>query len=213
MGGTNKAINFENYDANVLDMIELLKESRILLYKGCNSNWQVAILFLLNCFAMFGVSTAFANEMLKLMKEVLPRENVLLKSYFEVQKYMAKMASSYNFVHACKNGCCLFCKELKDAKKCLKCDELQFTFKNSLRPLKVLQHFLFIPCLKWMLKCTHLVELYKWNSKRKKEENNIKCVSDSKAWKHIESLYLDFASKAKNIRLGMALDGINPFSN
>jgi hypothetical protein len=64
-----------------------------------------------------------------------------------------------------------------------------------------------------MLKCTRLAKLHKWHSKRKKEENNIKCVSDSKAWKHIESLYLDFTSEAKNIRLGMALDGVNPFPN
>jgi hypothetical protein len=34
IGGTNKTINFDNYDANVLDMIELLRESRILLYEG-----------------------------------------------------------------------------------------------------------------------------------------------------------------------------------
>jgi hypothetical protein len=80
IGGTNKTINFDNYDANVLDMIELLRESRILLYEGCNTNRQVAILFLLNCFAVFGVSTAFADEILKLMKELLPRENTLLKS-------------------------------------------------------------------------------------------------------------------------------------
>ena len=41
------------------------------------------------------------------------------------------MGLSYNSIHACKNGCCPFCKELKDAKKCPKCDELLYTFESS----------------------------------------------------------------------------------
>ena len=79
--------------------------------------------------------------------------------------------------------------------------------------MKVLWHFSLIPCLKQMFRCIHLVELNKWQARRKKEGNNEECVSDSKAWKHIDSLYPDFASEERNIRLGMALDGVNLFSN
>ena len=39
------------------------------------------------------------------------------------------------------------------------------------------------------------------------------CVLDSKAWKHIETLDANFTSEHRNIRLGMALDGVYPFSN
>ena len=41
----------------------------------------------------------------------------------------------------------------------------------------------------------------------------MECVLDSKAWKHIDSLYPGFAWENRNIRLGFALDGVNPFSN
>jgi hypothetical protein len=41
----------------------------------------------------------------------------------------------------------------------------------------------------------------------------MECVPDSKAWKHIDSIFHEFASEEKNIRLGLALDGVNPFSN
>ena len=37
-------------------------------------------------------------------------------------------------------------------------------------------------------------------------------VPDSKAWKHINNVYPAFASEERNIRLGMALDGVNPYS-
>jgi hypothetical protein len=131
MGGMDEAIDFDKYDANVLDMTELLEESIIPLYEGCNTNWLVATLLLLNCFAVFGVSTAFANEMLKLMKEPLRGKNTLPKSHYELRKYMVKMGLSYNSIHAYKNGCCLFHKELKDAKECPKCNEPWYTFKSS----------------------------------------------------------------------------------
>lgn len=103
--------------------MELLEESRIPFYEGCNTNWLVATLLLLNYFVVFGVSPAFANEMLKLMKEVLPRENTLPKSHYEAQKYMVKIELSYSSIYACKNGCCPLCKELNYAKKCPKCDK------------------------------------------------------------------------------------------
>jgi hypothetical protein len=79
--------------------------------------------------------------------------------------------------------------------------------------MKVLQHFPLVSHLKQMFKNTRVAELNKWHTRRKKEGNNIKCIPDSKAWKHIDSSYPDFVSKERNIRLDMALDGVNPFSN
>ncbi len=38
-------------------------------------------------------------------------------------------------------------------------------------------------------------------------------VPDSKSWKHINVVYPEFASEDRNIRLGLALDGVNPYSN
>ena len=64
-----------------------------------------------------------------------------------------------------------------------------------------------------MYRCKWLAELNKWHASRDKEGGNVECVPDSKAWKHIESLDGTFATEARNIRLGMALDGVNPFSN
>lgn len=48
---------------------------------------------------------------------------------------------------------------------------------------------------------------------KEKKRNNIECVLDSKAWKHTDSLYPDFALEDWNIKLSITLDGINSFSN
>jgi hypothetical protein len=36
-------------------------------------------------------------------------------------------------------------------------------------------------------------------------------VPDSKAWEHINATFLDFANEPRNVRLGLAIDGMNPF--
>nr|XP_028950696.1 uncharacterized protein LOC103420381 [Malus domestica] len=36
-------------------------------------------------------------------------------------------------------------------------------------------------------------------------------LCDSPAWKHLDNLYPDFASEIRNVRLGLASDGFNPF--
>jgi hypothetical protein len=36
-------------------------------------------------------------------------------------------------------------------------------------------------------------------------------VLDSKTWQHIDNTWLDFATKPKNVRLGLATNGVNPF--
>ena len=118
MGNVEGAWVPSDDDSEAKDMSQLLEDSKIPLYNGCTTNWLVAILLLLNCFTIFGVSTAFANEMLKLMKELFLPMNSLPKSYYEAHKYMAKMGLYYNSIHACKNGCCLFWKDLKDVDKC-----------------------------------------------------------------------------------------------
>ena len=63
-----------------------------------------------------------------------------------------------------------------------------------------------------MYRCTSLAQLNKWHTERKDRSGNVECVPDSKAWKHIDYVYPGFAMEEKNIRRGLALDGVNPFS-
>ncbi len=36
-------------------------------------------------------------------------------------------------------------------------------------------------------------------------------VPDSKAWLHVDTKWLEFASNPRMVRLGLAIDGVNPF--
>ena len=45
------------------------------------------------------------------------------------------------------------------------------------------------------------------------EDGVFRHPKDGKAWKTFDATFLDFASDSRNVRLGLASDGFNPFRN
>jgi hypothetical protein len=82
--GLDLADDDSNVDNN--QMADRLQEAQIPLFEGSKNNRLVTTLLLLNCFAIFGVLIAFANELLKLLSEVLLERNTLPKSHYEGRK-------------------------------------------------------------------------------------------------------------------------------
>ena len=62
------------------------------------------------------------DELLKLLKEIiLPGDNSLPKSFKEAKNLLMKLGLSNNSILTCRDGCCLFWKELQDATECPLC--------------------------------------------------------------------------------------------
>ena len=53
----------------------------------------------------------------------------------------------------------------------------------------------------------------KWHVGGKSKDKVMRSVVDSKAWNHVNNRWPEFAKEERNIRLGLALDGVNPFRN
>ena len=64
-----------------------------------------------------------------------------------------------------------------------------------------------------MYSCTLLAKLMKWHVGGKNEDKVMKFVLDSKASDHINNRWPWFAKEERNVRLGLATDGVNPFRN
>ncbi|XP_048432383.1 uncharacterized protein LOC125473516 [Pyrus x bretschneideri] len=56
-----------------------------------------------------------------------------------------------------------------------------------------------------------MAEHMRWHATECPKDEFMRHPSDSPAWKHLDNLYPDFASKIRNVRLGLASDGFNPF--
>ena len=53
----------------------------------------------------------------------------------------------------------------------------------------------------------------RWHADERKRDGKIRHVADSLQWKKINSLYSTFGEEKRNLRLGLATDGMNPYGN
>jgi hypothetical protein len=54
--------------------------------------------------------------------------------------------------------------------------------------------------------------LMTWHVKNRSSDGMVRHAADSCQWQFIDEKWPEFASEACNIRLGLAIDGINPFA-
>jgi len=59
------------------------------------------VLALVNLKARFGWSDKSFNELLLLLKNVLPRDNTLPKTHYEAKKILCPVGMEYQKIHAC----------------------------------------------------------------------------------------------------------------
>ena len=52
-----------------------------------------------------------------------------------------------------------------------------------------------------------------WHKYKQEKDGIYRHQADSKEWKHFNELHVSFASDPRNVRLGLASDGFNPFDN
>jgi hypothetical protein len=80
-------------------------------------------------------------------------------------------------------------------------------------PHKVLRHFLLAPGLKRMFATKEASISAQWhNVKWQPSEKEMSHPADGEAWQDFNREFPDFAKDARNLRLGLATDGFNPFS-
>ncbi len=52
-----------------------------------------------------------------------------------------------------------------------------------------------------------------WHARNKSIDGKVRHVLDSKAWQHIDNTWPNFATEPRNVKLGLAIDGANPFGD
>ncbi|GKE27599.1 zinc finger, PHD-type containing protein [Tanacetum coccineum] len=81
-------------------------------------------------------------------------------------------------------------------------------------PKKVLRYFPIIPRLQRLYKSSHTAKDMIWHATGKcTEPGKMQHPVDGGAWKKFDTKYPDFAKEPRNVRLGLAADGFNPFGN
>nr|GEX50151.1 hypothetical protein [Tanacetum cinerariifolium] len=191
------------------------------LYPGCDYVTRLDFMEKFTYFTVKGKLTdSIFNEMLEFFQNVFPisKGYKLPPSYYATKKTFKTIGLGYESIHACEHDCCLFRgKENKDLDFCPVCNTSRWKYSNTPGkkvPKKVLRYFLIIPRLQRLYKSSHTAKEMIWHATGKyTEPSKMQHPVDGRAWKKFDTMYSDFAKELRNVRLGLAADGFNPFGN
>ncbi|WMV59292.1 hypothetical protein MTR67_052677 [Solanum verrucosum] len=151
------------------------------------------------------------------LKEALPTGETLPKSYYDAKNMLQGLGLGYISINACKNDCVLYWAEHKNRQECPHCGISRWKIDNGKDkkiPHKVLRYFPLKPRLQRLFMSSKTSVDMRWHTeKHLDEENVLRHLADSEAWKEFDKNHLWFAQEPRNIRLGLATDGFNPFGN
>ncbi|GJX93403.1 hypothetical protein Tco_0347989 [Tanacetum coccineum] len=139
-------------------------------------------------------------------------------SYYAIKKTFKTIGLGYESIHACVNDCFLFRGDNnKDLHFCPVCKTSRWKDSNTPGkkvPKKVLRYFPIIPRLQRLYKSSHTAKEMTWHATGKcTEPGKMQHPVDGRAWKNFDTKYPNFAKEPRNVRLGLAADGFNPFGN
>jgi hypothetical protein len=193
----------------------LLEENATtLLFAGAQLSCLSATLLILNCLQVHGAKNALISELLMLLsKNVLPSINCLPSNEYMASKMLSQLGLAYELIHACPDGCMLFRGVgSEEIMNCTKCQKSQFKrVGRSLVPAKVLQYFPLIPRHRRMYSTLTMAALMVWYLLGRSSDGLIRHIVDSLQWKWVDEQLGDFGMEDRNIRLGLATDGVNPY--
>ncbi|CAN1180949.1 hypothetical protein LINPERHAP2_LOCUS35056 [Linum perenne] len=213
----------EDPNSEALQFFKLVEANQTELYPGCTSHSKLSFiirLFHIKCLGRWSIKSF--TMLLELLSEVLPEGKTLPKSYYEVKKFISDLGLSYETIDACQNDCMLFWKKDINEPKCLVCgaDRWKSTSNNDVGSStkktrkvshKKLRYFPIGPRLQRLFMSSNTATLMRWHAEVRLNDGVLRHPADSPAWKTFDYRHQDFAADPRNVRLGLAADGFNPF--
>ncbi|CAM8932792.1 unnamed protein product [Rhodiola kirilowii] len=192
---------------------KLLAEAQTPIFEGSEKTVLGTILSAMKVKVENGWSDKSFNDHLKITQDLLPSPNNYPSSYREVKRILKNMGMGYEIIHACEFGCVLFYTEFKDLEQCPVCKTTRYLHSdsNSKIPRKVVRYFPLAPRLQRLYMSPHIAKEMRWHGKRKVKNGLLRHPADSEAWQDFDKKFPDFAQDVRNVRLGLATDGFNPF--
>lgn len=220
----------EEPNADARTFYKLLEDCEKSLYPSCVSYTKMSFLVeLLHLKALYKVSNKFADELLRMLSKVLPPGNTVPKSYYEAKKFIGGLGLDYQKMHACVNDCILFRKEYANLDVCPTCGESrwikprhntggldipeQSKRQRGKLPVKVLRYFPLTSRLQRLFMSPKTASSMTWHHTRRLKDGILRHPADTDAWKKLDSVLPAFGEDPRNVRLGLATDGFDPYSD
>src|ERR1041385_6367486 len=209
-----------------LKLEKMLEDHNKLLYPNCEDGQKKlgTTLELLQWKAENGTTDKGFEKLLKIIKKMLPRENVLPSSTYEAKKVVCPLGLEVQKIHACINDCILYRKEYENLNACPVCGALRYKIRRDdpgdvegestprkRVPAKMMWYAPIIPRFKRLFQNKEHAELLRWHKEDRKNDVMLRHPADGSQWRKIDRKFKSFSDDARNLKLGLSTDGFNPF--
>jgi len=128
------------------------------------------------------------------------------------------MGMEYQKIHACPNDCILYRHEFEEMPKCPRCGVSRYKVKDDENtkkgpPAKVLWYISIIPRFKHLFANGDDAKNLTWHANGRNCDGMLCHLANSSLWKKLDRLYPNFGKEERNLRLGLATNGMNPYDN
>ena len=209
-----------------LKLEKMLEDHNKLLYPNCENGQKKlgTTLELLQWKAENGTSDKGFEKLLKIIKKMLPGENVLPSSTYEAKKVVCPLGLEVQKIHACINDCILYRGEYENLNACPVCSALRYKIRRDdpgdvegeptprkRVPAKVMWYAPIIPRLKRLFQNKERAKLLRWHKEDRKKDVMLRHPADGSQWRKIDRKFKSFSDDARNLIFGLSTDGFNPF--
>ncbi|WVZ56366.1 LOW QUALITY PROTEIN: hypothetical protein U9M48_006912, partial [Paspalum notatum var. saurae] len=196
---------------------KILEDAKCALYPGSTKFTKFSFLIkLLHLKSYYRITNTAFDALLQLLSCAFPANNALPRSFNEAKGLLRELGLGYESIDVCVNNCVLFWKDYAKNEHCPVCKESRWRDPRGKNRVahKVLRYFPLKPRLQRLFMSKETAENTRWHKlKRQVVENETRHPADGEAWKDFDRKYEWFAQDARNLRLGIATDGFNPFGH
>lgn len=196
-----------------------MKDAETPLYSSCRNYTKVsAIMGLYRIKVKSGMSENYFDQLLKMVHDMLPEDNVLPTSTDAMKKFLRVFGFGYENIHACKNDCILYRKQYDGLTSCPRCSASRWEIDKHTKeektgiPAKVLRYFPIKERFRRMYRSRRMADDLRWHFSNASEDGPMRHPVDSPTWAQVNDRWPEFASDPRNLRLGLSTDGMDPFS-
>ncbi|XP_050386122.1 uncharacterized protein LOC126802526 [Argentina anserina] len=204
------------------NLLKLLEGASLPLYPGSTKHTALSfVVRLLQAKVLHGWSDNSFKTLLGILEESMPDETILPKSFYEAQKLVEDLGFSFYTIDACPNSCMLFRGDDINLDECRVCkasrwkeisgDAMGCAANVKRKATKQARYFPLKPRLQRLFMCSQTTKLMRWHGEERTNDGVFRHPADSLAWKDFDEKNTTFAADIRNVRLGLASDGFNPF--
>ncbi|XP_075111448.1 uncharacterized protein LOC142181800 [Nicotiana tabacum] len=149
----------------------------------------------------------------------------------EAKNTINKLCLYYDKIDACPNDYMLYWEGDANEETCKYCHTSRWKFneksnnnqvstigkrkeknkKKQKKQAKILRYFPLKPRLQRLFMCSKTAEHMRWHVEDNSKDGIMRHPRDGEAWKRFDTIFPEFSSDPRNVRLGLASDGFNSF--